>query len=109
MNTFDDVCNYVKALLMDSSAWGGPWFKTEEEFENWAGDIFYEVVENTLRTVGVTVDDDGNLVEAWRKGDGEEEEESDEEEEDPNFYEEEPDFNFYMGFDPYMGCYSDDC
>ena len=97
MKTFDEVYSYVKSLLMDPSQHGGPWFHSEEEFEDWAGDVLNDTIEYTLRAVGVTIDDNDNLVK------------EDEEESDLNFYDEEPTLDLDMGFDPYMGCYTDDC
>ena len=92
MKTYDDVYSYVKSLLMNPSQHGGPWFHSEEEFEDWAGDVLDDTIEYTLKAVGITIDDNNNLVE--------------EEYEEVN---EEPTLDLDMGFDPYMGCYTDDC
>lgn len=91
METFNDIYSYVKARLMDSSQYGGPWFHSEEEFENWAGDVLMDAVKYTLKAVGISVspNDDNTLI-------GKE-------------IDEEPTFDLDMGFDPYMGCYTDDC
>lgn len=50
----DELCEKVKAHLMDETQVGGAWFHSEEDMEEWAGDVFYDAIDYAFELIGVT-------------------------------------------------------
>lgn len=47
----------VKEKAIENS-YGTAWFESIEEFEDWAGDVFWDLLDETLMALGIKVEDD---------------------------------------------------
>lgn len=53
---YEKILDDVAEQLLTPNQEGGAWFNgSKEEFEEWAGDVFDDVVEHTLKAVGIVV------------------------------------------------------
>lgn len=87
-NEIANSINHCIEKLISPNQVGGPWFEGKEEnAENWMGDVFLDAVEYFLDGLNVKL--------IYVEEDAE--------------YDEPADIDSDMGFDPYMGCFSDDC
>lgn len=50
---FTKIAEFVTNKLLDETEYGGAWFHSEEELDEWAGDVLYDVIEYTLNSVGI--------------------------------------------------------
>lgn len=57
---YDKLLEYIKQYAMNQNLAGGAWFKNQDEFEEWAGDVFYELLETALNYFGITIDVDSD-------------------------------------------------
>lgn len=55
---YDKLLEYIKQYAMNQNLVGGAWFKNQDEFEEWAGDVFYDLLEIVLKYLGITIDFD---------------------------------------------------
>lgn len=59
MDVFSAMYETIANKLLDKNQVGGPWFNgSEEEFEDWAGDVLYDVLEYCLNYFGITVEEE---------------------------------------------------
>lgn len=56
VDEFDAIYMEVVNALLDKNHFGGPWFNTKEECEDWMGDIFGEALEIALKHLGYEID-----------------------------------------------------
>ena len=55
--TFVENYDKLSAKLLDENQVGGAWFDgSEEEFEEWAGDVLFEALEIFLNLCGIEVE-----------------------------------------------------
>lgn len=55
--TFVENYDKLSAKLLDTNQEGGAWFDgSEEEFEEWAGDVLFESLEIFLNLCGIEVE-----------------------------------------------------
>jgi len=55
--TFVENYNKLGAKLLDTNQEGGAWFHgSEEEFEDWAGEVLFEALEIFLNLCGIEVE-----------------------------------------------------
>jgi hypothetical protein len=55
--TFIENYDKLGAKLLDENQEGGPWFYgSEEEFEEWAGDVLFDALETFLNLCGIEVE-----------------------------------------------------
>lgn len=55
--TFIENYDKLGTKLLDENQVGGPWFDgSEEEFEEWAGDVLFEALETFLNLCGIEVE-----------------------------------------------------
>lgn len=55
--TFVKNCDKLSAKLLDENQFGGAWFHgSKEEFEEWAGDVFFEALEIFINLCGIEVE-----------------------------------------------------
>lgn len=56
---YETIINNVVNKLLDPEQFGGPWFNgSSGDFEEWAGDVFSDVILHTLKEVGIDVNFD---------------------------------------------------
>ena len=62
--TFVENYDKLSAKLLDENQVGGSWFNSsEEEFEEWAGDVLFEALETCLNLCGIEVEWDEVITE----------------------------------------------
>ena len=55
--TFVESYDILGAKLLDENQVGGSWFNgSEEEFEDWAGDVLFDALETFLNLCGIEVE-----------------------------------------------------
>ena len=55
--TFVENYNKLSGELLNSNQVGGAWFNgSEEEFDEWAGDVLFEALEKFLNLCGIEVE-----------------------------------------------------
>lgn len=55
---YNKLLEYIQQYAMNKNLVGGAWFNNQDEFEEWAGDVFYELLETALKYFGITIDFD---------------------------------------------------
>lgn len=53
----DKAEEYMFTKLTDPTEFGGAWFKTREEAEDWAGGIVFEAIFYYLEGLGITIEE----------------------------------------------------
>ena len=62
--TFVENYDKLSTKLLDENQVGGSWFNgSEEEFEEWAGDVLFEALETFLNLCGIEVEQDEIITE----------------------------------------------
>lgn len=57
VHMFEFLLDEVKNKLLSPEQRGGPYFNGDEaEFEEWAGDAFFDAIEYALNEIGIEVD-----------------------------------------------------
>ena len=54
----DKASEYMFMKLADPTEFGGAWFKTKEEAENWGGDAIFDAISYYLEGLGITIEGD---------------------------------------------------
>lgn len=57
-NELDKAEEYMFTKLTDPTQYAGPWFKTREEAEDWAGDVIFDAICYYLEGLGVVLEDE---------------------------------------------------
>lgn len=52
------LLEYVEQYATNQNLVDGAWFKNSDEFEEWAGDVFYDLLETALKYFGITINFD---------------------------------------------------
>lgn len=55
---YDKLLEYIRQYATNQNLVGGAWFKNQDEYEKWAGDVFYDLLEIVLKYLGITIDFD---------------------------------------------------
>lgn len=51
----DKAEEYMFTKLADPTEFGGAWFKTKEEAEEWGGDVIFDAICYYLEGLGITI------------------------------------------------------
>ena len=54
----DKASEYMFMKLADPTEWGGAWFKTKVEAEDWGGDAIFDAISYYLEGLGITIETD---------------------------------------------------
>lgn len=54
----DKANEYMFMKLADPTEWGGAWFKTKAEAEDWGGDAIFDAISYYLEGLGITIETD---------------------------------------------------
>ena len=57
---YTKLLDYIKQYAMNQNLIGGAWFENQDDFEEWAGDVFYDLLETALKYFGITIDFDSD-------------------------------------------------
>ena len=55
---YENLIDEVAKDLLNPDSDGGAWFDSEEEFEDWAGDVFYSVIDAVFEKLGIEIVDE---------------------------------------------------
>lgn len=58
--TKKDYQNAMHCVEIDAThdLYGNPWFKSKEEFDQWAGDVFYDLLESVFKTLDIEFEEE---------------------------------------------------
>ena len=54
----DKASEYMFMKLADPTEFGGAWFKTKKEAEDWGGDAIFDAISYYLEGLGITIEGD---------------------------------------------------